>query len=494
MDKSWVHCTKLSSEYEDGIEEFMKFAIDYDDSNTVDMVNDAYRDCAADPKLFKELQEQTEKPLYPGCTNFTKLGEDPHKYLKEFHVVCSSIRPQGVTEEQIKLRAFLFSLDGLAKDWLYYLPPGSITTWNGLKKQFLEKYSPASRAANIRKDICNVQQVKTCGICSNMGYSTNMCPTLQDEPVEQFNAVRGFPGMPQRRYDPYAQTYNPGWKDHPNFSYGATTTSIQNLDSQMSQLATTMSCLESQVSGRLPSQSDVNLKQNASAVILRSGKELQEPSKKVTKRIEDELENNELMPKSQDAQLTRAKPLPVVIPPHFPSRFAKSKKEEQEKDILETFHKVEVNIPLLDAIKQISRYAKFLKELCTSKRKLRRDERVHMGENVSAVLQKKLPPKCKDPGMFTIPCKIGSVRVEKAMLDLGASINVMPHSIYSSLNVGELKETGVIIQLANRSNAYLNGVLEDVLVQVNELASKIEFKPLPSHLKYMFLGDDETLL
>ena len=61
-------------------------------------------------------------------------GEDPHKHLKEFHVVCSSMRPQGVTEEQIKLRAFPFSVDGLAKDWLYYLPPGSITTWNGLKK------------------------------------------------------------------------------------------------------------------------------------------------------------------------------------------------------------------------------------------------------------------------------------------------------------------------------------------------------------------------
>ena len=103
-----------------------------------------------------------------------------------------------------------------------------------------------------------------------------------------------------------------------------------------------------------------------------------------------------------------------MIPPPFPSRFAKSTKEEQEKDILETFRKVEVNIPLLDAIKQIPRYAKVLKELCTSKRKLRGDEKVHMGENVSAVLQKKLPHKCKDPGMFTIPCKIGSVRVEKA--------------------------------------------------------------------------------
>ncbi|XP_052297127.1 uncharacterized protein LOC127902306, partial [Citrus sinensis] len=475
-------------------------------------------------------------------------GEDPHKHLKEFHVVCSSMRPQGVTEEQIKLRAFPFSVDGLAKDWLYYLPPGSITTWNGLKKQFLEKYFPASRAANIRKDICgirqlpgetlyeywerfkqlcascpqhqisdqlliqyfyeglslmdrsmidaasggvlvnktptqarelisnmaanaqqfgsrqdatlrnvnevnissveqrldkltslvekfvvgNVQQVKTCGICYNMGHSTDMCPTLQEEPV-------------------------------------------QNLENQMSQLATTVSRLESQVLGRLPSQSEVNPKQNVSAVILRSGTELQEPSKKVTKHVEDELEKNELMPQSQDAQPTKAKPLPIVIPPPFPSRFAKSKKEEQEKDILETFRKVEVNIPLLDAIKQIPRYAKVLKELCTSKRKLRGDEKVHMGENVSAVLQKKLPPKCKDPGMFTIPCKIGSVKIEKALLDLGASINVMPRSIYSSLNVGPLKETGVIIQLADRSNAYPDGVLEDVLVQVNELVFPADF-------------------
>ena len=51
-------------------------------------------------------------------------GEDPHKHLKEFHVVCSTMKPQGVSEEQIKLRAFPFSLGDLAKDWLYYLPSG----------------------------------------------------------------------------------------------------------------------------------------------------------------------------------------------------------------------------------------------------------------------------------------------------------------------------------------------------------------------------------
>ena len=61
------------------------------------------------------------------------------------------------------------------------------------------------------------------------------------------------------------------------------------------------------------------------------------------------------------------------------------------------------------------------------------------------------------------------------MLDLGASINVMPYSIYDSLNIGPLKETGVVIQLADRSNAYPRGVLEDVLVQVNELVFHADF-------------------
>ena len=70
-------------------------------------------------------------PKFPGFAGELKSGL---KHLKEFHIVCSSMRPQGVTEEQIKLRAFPFFLDGLAEDWLYYLPPGSITMCNGLKK------------------------------------------------------------------------------------------------------------------------------------------------------------------------------------------------------------------------------------------------------------------------------------------------------------------------------------------------------------------------
>ena len=139
------------------------------------------------------------------------------------------------------------------------------------------------------------------------------------------------------------------------------------------------------------------------------------------------------------------------------------------------FRKVEINIPLLDAIKQVPRYAKFLKELCTNKRKLKGDEKIHMSENVSAIFQKKLPPKCKDPGKFTISCKIGNLKFDKALIDLGASINVMPSSIYHALNLGPLQDTNVIIQLADRSNVYPKGVLEDILVQVDNLVFPADF-------------------
>ena len=71
----------------------------------------------------------------------------------------------------------------------------------------------------------------------------------------------------------------------------------------------------------------------------------------------------------------------------FPCRFSRSKNEESEKEILDTFRKVKVNIPVLDAIKQVPRYAKFLKELCINKLKLKDDEKVRVGENVFIVLQ-----------------------------------------------------------------------------------------------------------
>lgn len=165
---------------------------------------------------------------------------------------------------------------------------------------------------------------------------------------------------------------------------------------------------------------------------------------------------------------------PLVRPP-FPSRFQKSKKDESDQAILEIFKKVQVNMPLIECITQVPKYAKFLKELCTTRRQTREKEVVKMSETVSAVLQRRMPPKLKDPGSFSIPCVIGDTKFDNIMLDLGASINVMPYSLYLSMDLGELKKDNVIIQLADRSNTYPKGYVEDVLVQVNHLIFPADF-------------------
>mgnify|MGYP004717460959 CR=1 FL=1 len=133
------------------------------------------------------------------------------------------------------------------------------------------------------------------------------------------------------------------------------------------------------------------------------------------------------------------------------------------------FCKVKVNILLLEVIKQVPKHARFLKELCSTKRKFKRNEKVAINKNASTMTQKKLSPKHKDLGMFTIPCAIGNAQIKQVMLDLEAPINVMLLSMYSSLNLCPLKETRVVIQLEDGSNVYFEGVLEDLLVQVDRL-------------------------
>ncbi|XP_050378353.1 uncharacterized protein LOC126795584 [Argentina anserina] len=251
----------------------------------------------------------------------------------------------------------------------------------------------------------------------------------------------------------------------------------------------------------------------------------------------------------------------IITNVHFPSKLHKQVNEEIDKEILDVFKKVGVNIQLLDVIKQIPQYEKFLKNLCTSKRKFKGIEIVALSERVSAVLQRKLPPKLGDPGRFTIPCTIGDHMFAGALLDLGASINLMSYDVYDRMNMGELLPTGITIKLADRSNCCPRGIIEDVLVQefiqysleddpmqnsskwlpVFEIGSaedlemeeeyyameetfeslsymtgmsrklitlpvstnvfapyirkvlELELKPLPEHLKYVFLRDAETL-
>ena len=136
---------------------------------------------------------------------------------------------------------------------------------------------------------------------------------------------------------------------------------------------------------------------------------------------------------------------------------------------------VKVNIPLLDMIKQVLTYAKFLKDLCTIKRGLNVNKKAFLTEQVSAIIQCKTPVKYKDPGCLTISVNIGGTYVEKALLDLGASVNLLPHLVYKQLGLGELKPTTITLFLADKSVKIPKGTVEDVLVQVDKFYYPMDF-------------------
>ncbi|KAI5343433.1 hypothetical protein L3X38_011309 [Prunus dulcis] len=187
-------------------------------------------------------------------------------------------------------------------------------------------------------------------------------------------------------------------------------------------------------------------------------KDTRGPTQEENKKLNDDPSN--AISSFEDTNFHKAEK-PYFPPIPFPGRLAKSKQDKSFKEIFDILSKVNVNLPLLDVIRNMPAYGKFFKELNTYKRKYGPNEKVVVSENVSAVLQRKLPPKLKDPGSFSINITIGDKLVEKAMLDLGASINLMPYLVYLQLGLGALKATTISLQLADRSVKYPRGIVED---------------------------------
>ena len=159
----------------------------------------------------------------------------------------------------------------------------------------------------------------------------------------------------------------------------------------------------------------------------------------------------------------------------FPQRLQKSKSEEQFSRFLDIFKKIEINIPFEEVINQMSNYENFLKVILSKKRKIAEEGIVNLTAISSAVIQQKLPAKIKDLGSFTIPCSIGKYEFKKAFCDSGASMNLMPLSVVQRLSLGELTLTAITLQMADRSMAQPEGVLEDLLVKVGKFIFPVDF-------------------
>ena len=144
-------------------------------------------------------------------------------------------------------------------------------------------------------------------------------------------------------------------------------------------------------------------------------------------------------------------------------------------EIYELFKQVKLNIPLLDVIKKIPSYAKFLKDLCIVKRKLGVNKEAFMTEQSTSLIRNNLPPKYKDPGSPTISIVVGNSKLGHALVDLGASVNLLPYSVYVDLGLGELEPINITLQLADRSVKIPRGIVKDVLVQVDKFYFPVDF-------------------
>ncbi|XP_016500999.1 uncharacterized protein LOC107819407 [Nicotiana tabacum] len=141
-------------------------------------------------------------------------------------------------------------------------------------------------------------------------------------------------------------------------------------------------------------------------------------------------------------------------------------------DILKRIH---LNIPLVDMLCEVPKYAKYIKDIVKNKRRLTEFETIALTKECISRIQHKLPQKLKDPGSFTIPVRIGEIDVGRALCDLGASINLMSLSVFKQLGLGAPRPTTVMLQLADRSYVYPEGVIEDVLLQIGKFIFPANF-------------------
>ncbi|XP_058724611.1 uncharacterized protein LOC131596065 [Vicia villosa] len=362
-----------------------------------------------------------------------------------------------------------------------------------------------------------------CEICRMSGHAAPECQLLAGVSPEPVNYAQG---------NPYSNTYNPGWKNHPNFSYknnNALYTPGQapsvppgyqkapfaapnvprksNLEIMMENFIDTQTQTNkdfinqnqqaptSAPAGTFPGNPQPNPKGHAHAIILRSGREMDEPTdprlknpamfqspRKITEeesrpkdKLSDPKEKEDKEGEMEEKEAPYIPPPPYKPPIPYPQRLKKSKNIGQFKKFVELLKQLNITIPFTEAITQMPSYAKFLKEILLNKKKLEDNETVTLTAECSAIIQNKMPPKLKDLGSFSIPCNIGKFDIDKALCDLGASISLMPLSICEKLNMGDLRPTKMSVQLADRSVKYPVGVLENVPIRIGQFYIPTDF-------------------
>ncbi|KAK6146443.1 hypothetical protein DH2020_020312 [Rehmannia glutinosa] len=251
------------------------------------------------------------------------------------------------------------------------------------------------------------------------------------------------------------------------------------------------------IKGSISSNTEVNPREHCNAIHVWGGKENEE-SENVDIGVTSESCTTRVSMHDQVVCVAE----PTIQIEENDENDAKTNLNNQFAKFVGMFKKLHINIPFAEAMKHMPNYAKFLGEAMSNKNKWAENGMVNLTEECSALIQRKIPQKLKDPGSFTIPCTIGDIFFDNVLCDLRSSINLMPLSVLRKLGLVEVRPSTVTLQLADRSLVHPTGILENVLIKVDKFIFPVDFLVLdmnedcdtPLILGRPFLATAEALI
>nr|GEV08269.1 hypothetical protein [Tanacetum cinerariifolium] len=461
-------------------------------------------------KIKTNLPQLVQSNKFHGREN-----ENPHTHISNFKRMTATLKYRDVPNDAIKLMLFPYSLEDAARIWYEKEPPNSILTWDDLVNkfinQFFPQFFPPSKTTHLKNEISRFTQrfEETFGeawdrfkemlrACPHHGFSEltqidTFYNGLNEQNQDSLNAAAGVIapasakvvektyvtcGGAHAYYDCIASDSNQpsvcaatGSYNQINVLRGDFNKQEENLrinlNNDMQSILGGLFQNQALTPGTLPSNSVPNPKGEMKVVTTRSGLAYEGPSIPANSPIEkaDEQNTEEIMNKEHsNCPGSTAQVQPPVLPISIPG-----------PDIPRTQPKPTIPYPFTDALLLMPKFASTIKSLLTNKDKLFELAKVPLNENCSAMLLKKLPENLGDPGKFLIPCDFLGMDVCHALSDLGASINLMPWSIWKKLSLPELTPTQMTLELADRSITHPKGVAEDVFVKVRKFYFPTDF-------------------